>query len=73
MTGAGPGGEEEQESGIARRVDPVALGGIETDEGADAAAEGLRRCERRHLDLAGEDDEPGRLVDLVVVEALAGG
>ena len=51
MTGPGPGGEEEQEPGVARRVDPVALGGIEADEASDAAAEGLRRCERRHVDL----------------------
>ena len=71
MPGARPRGQKQQEAGVAARIDAMALGVLELDQGADPAGGDLPRVERRDLDLAGDDDQPGALVDLVVVEALA--
>lgn len=71
MAKAGPGREQEQEARVAAGVDAVALGRLELDQRPDAAGRALGGVQRGHLDLAGDDDQPGAFVDLVVVEALA--
>ena len=71
MTLPRPRGEDEQQARIAARADLVALAGAEDGQQTRAAAVAL--VARDDLDLSVDDDQVGALVDLMVLERLAGG
>ena len=69
---AGPRGEDQQQACVLGGADLAALVGVELGEQAAAAADRLA-ARLAELDRAVDDDQPGPLVDLVLVELLAGG
>src|SRR3954470_5929526 len=71
MPGPGPGREHEQHPRVAVGTHLVALARVEDGEQARAAGHGVAVA-LRDLDLARDDDEVGALVDLMVLELLAG-
>src|SRR5215210_7090258 len=71
MAVAGPRREDEEQPRVAARADLVALTRAEDVERAGAARGG--RAAGRDVDLALHHDEMGALVDLVVLQRLAGG
>ncbi len=68
---ARPGGQDEQQPGIAVRADLVALGGVEHRE--QARSTGHAVVARDEIDLPIHDDQVGALVDLMVLKRLARG
>jgi hypothetical protein len=71
MALAGPRGEDQQHAGVLGRADLAALVRVELGEQAGAPADGLA-VEVDDLDQSVYHDEPRALVDLVLVERLAG-
>src|SRR4051794_38890241 len=72
MARPGPGRQDKQYPRVGAGTHLVALAGIEHGEHARPAAHRVAVA-LRDLDLTGDDDEMGALVDLVVLELLAGG
>ena len=68
---AGPGGEQQQQAGVGAGADLVALVWIEHCEEAWPAR--FAAAVARDLDLAVDHEQPGALVDLVLLERLPGG
>src|SRR5215208_2223188 len=67
---AGPGGEQEHEPRVAHRAYLVRL--LRVEVGDEAAATGDRSSVLLELHLTGSHDHPRALVDLVLLETLAG-
>ena len=67
---ARPGGEEKDQPGVACRAHLMRLLGVEVRD--EAAAAGHRPSVLLELHVAARHDHPGPLVDLVLLQALAG-